>query len=343
MSSDHRRRKGLSRYFEAESGPSDKRYHSSSDVNLPEDISDPHTWRDESTIKRREWLARNKRALLTFLALGLVALIVLLIWFGQLIPQIIFDERVQILVGLLTLISITFLAGIRFHKSRATEFDWLILPYRDRVVRYLGYYSTSENGTPMFIPVKGFTLFGFRANPMTLGDMSTEMARQFAKSDRKADDPAKIRLHSKLVSTAETNFGTVVCQFTEALEPDEFGMETDIEAKPPTLAPEDTMLELKTELEEQTSQNAYLKDQVSMLRDQKKNYKEMALATEKEIENRMINFAERVMAASQGRSTVTQGGGGFQQPYPGGFSPTDGEPDYGGVEDEIEEELNDEF
>ena len=327
----------LSRFteFYGTSASEDKRHHSEGQVQMPGDISDPHTWKDESKIKRREWIGRNKRMLVTLVILGTISTIILIIWFGRLLPQVFANEYVRTAMWYGGIIGATVYLSIRWYRSSIEEFDWLVLIYSDSVKRYLGHYDTTEAGDPAFIPVKGFSMMGLRGNPLTLGDMSTEMARQFSKTDRKADDPAKILLRPSMCSVSNTQYGTVVAQLTSGLEPFETGHETDIVATVPELADKDQMHDLRQELQEQVSENSYLKDQNSMLRDQKQNYKETALAKEGEIQQRMINFARNVLEASQGT-----GGGGYSA---GGMDPYGPEPDFTEMEQEIDEELNDDF
>lgn len=328
----------LDRFTEFFGSTADQRYHSNEGPKMPDEVSDPHEWQDESKIKRREWLARNKRTLVAVSFLGIVVMGILSFWARTFIPQIIHNTYFQVGVYHLVLITVVSVLSIRSYRDKMTRFDWLVLAYGDRTQVYLGYYNTTEEGDPCFVPTKGFSMLGYRSDVLTLGDMSSEMARQFSKTDRKADDPAKIRLHPSMTASAETFLGTITVQLTDGLEPDEFGRETDIEATVPDLADKKQMNDLKVELEEQVKENGYLKDQVSMLRDQQQSYKEMATSRIDELRDRQIDHVERIVHAVQGTS------GGMGMGGVGGTDPMmESEPDYGSMEEEVDEELEDDF
>ena len=313
-----------------------ERYHSESEtVNMPDDVADPHTWKDESAARRREWLARNKRMIVTVSFLGLVVFAILMIYFSRFIPQLFANTYVRVFVGGGLFTATIFLAGARHQRNKLQRVDWLILIYPEGVQRYLGYYSETEDGAPMFIPVKGFTFFGSRSSKFTLGDMSNEMARQFSKGNRKADDPAKIRLHPSMCAVAQTDMGTVVAQLTGELTPDEFGRETDIEATVPELADKDRMADVKEEIEKQVAHNAFLKDQVDMLEQQRDDYKQVAMDTLDEAEERIVGLVGRIEGARNG---VVGGGGGMSGGMGSGMGGP--EPDYGDYNDELEEEFD---
>lgn len=196
-----------------------ERYHHGEYRSL-EDISDPHTWEDETETSWREYIAENKWFVLTSVILGVVGLVVALHLLAKYMPAVLGSTRVQLTTGALALFITGYLYGGKNQRERFLDYDWLVLVTSSGVTVYLGTYREANDGDyGLFTPVAGFSPFGHQSYTYSIGQVSLELAQLASAANWDPDDPAIIRVDPD-IPVSQTDYGTVIGALADGLDLD---------------------------------------------------------------------------------------------------------------------------
>lgn len=260
--------------------------HVAEDFESLDAISDPHTREDETHRGLLGWFGDHP-VVAVFLALFATALIALFgYWAYTLAPGVVTNPLLWQGLGALAILTLSVYYGIQLGLGRLAAMDWLVLLRKNDPGLYVGQHMPAEQGDfPLFVPVKGFTMFGQRAHPYSIGDISYDLARQHSRRNRDPDDPAIIRLDPQYSGVADTAFGTLVVQLSEGLALD-VGNESTLRAKLPGMAEEGRLSDLRRA-------NRELKDEVDALRDDLDSWKRRARNAEERADERQNKVIAR--------------------------------------------------
>lgn len=265
-----------------------RRYQSGEYTEL-EDIADPTTRKDETKTTWREWATKTKTNTIFSAFLVLVG-VGLIVYFSQVL--------IKLSTGLLSnpwfqrfawtgfVAVIAGVFAIRKVLGIVKRYDWLVLPKDNGGVKwYLGFHREGDDTqAPLFVPVKGFTLFGFRGRPYKIVEVSQELAQQYSSSGRDPEDPAVIRMQPEFASARKTWMGTVVTQPTSGLDLDESGNESCLKAEiPQNYASEQALIELSSTVDDLRLEIRDLEDKRDKLRSQRNDWKQDAMKRREEI------------------------------------------------------------
>lgn len=231
------------------SGGRDKRYPDpESEYTPPQEIEDPHTTPDSTSMTISEFITRNSVSILSFLLLGVVVLGLIVVYMGTYFATFFGNIWVQRGMMFVAIASMGYFYGRSSQRAALKQRDVLVIydPDSQEVTRFLGQFKKAEHGEfATFEPIKGFSRWGHNPEHYTLKEISPELA---AKSDRDPSDTARIRLHPKFAATAATNTGRITVQLSAGLVPEPHGDEASLEASLPDIADESTVEEMKDEL-----------------------------------------------------------------------------------------------
>lgn len=303
--------KRLRNLYQLVSNP--KRYHRDQEIDLDESIS-VDEWRDEAKPTLGERLASRRRlfgafALLGFLALGLVAA-----YSQRFLPSLYGNPYVIEAMKWAVVVPIIFILGMKTVRGKLKNIDWLVLFIPKKGARlYVGQKAEDTAGNRTFEPVKGFDILGLKGAPLTLGDLGDDFARNFAKAGRDPSSQATLRVEDSLHSSVDTFLGSVTCALTGGLELDEYGRESDLYTTPPDVADNETYKKLTTTLEQMRDKNSELKDRIDGIKEDRDEWKDMALKKREEIKQEMVDthgelaeagFAPRPQPVERGGSDI---------------------------------------
>lgn len=310
-----------------------KRYHSGDWKEL-EEVSDPSTTEDETATYFREYASEHPFQIGFLLVVGVLLLVYLGFVFTSYGSRLLSNIYVQV-GGLVTAVgALAYLGGRSTQRSDLAGMDWLVLLTSDGVNHYLGYYAEAEtSGEPLFIPAKGFTMFGSRANPYTVADISPELARTFRNLSWDPETPAVIRLDPSLAQTHRTDWGFIVGQISSGLQLDPQGQESNLQTADPDLADEGALQDLTEELEQHQSQIGRLREEKNTLEKALDEARDRLQRSQEEAIDRFVERYRRI----QRRRRVDEEDGDYLPPSeaaPGGVSQQQ--------MDDIDEDLDDE-
>lgn len=244
-------------------------YHSGEYRDL-EEISDPHTWKDETVSTAGEWVSDHPilGALIAIVGLLVLAVLALILQnFGSAILQ---SFWFKLGVGLTATHATVYYVARTGQRKAFEDLDWLVLPTPDGVKRYLGHYRESNQGDhPLFVPVRGFSRLGSRAEPYEIGQLSKELKRSYRAMNRDATDTAVIRLHPSMSRVAQTDTGLTVAQLSGGLSLDPTGRESNLVATLPEIADEGALLDLKEELQSEREHQQFLRKRLADVKEQR--------------------------------------------------------------------------
>lgn len=289
------------------------------EYTAPDDVSDPHTLEDETRTSWRGWMAENKELTALFTILGFVGIVLLTMWGAQLAPGILTNKYLHYgLVGIVATTAI-YLGGVRSALGRLTRFDWLVLVRKRNPTIFLGYHFPSDEADhDIFVPVKGFSLFGHRDHVLTVAEVSSEAARSYENMGRSGDDPATIALHNKFAGVAHTAFGTIVTQPSTGIALNNPRGEALLKAELPDMAEEGQIQDFKDEIQNTLDELRTNRSKVSSWKRRAQNAETEARERREEIIEEFIsNHKEIVPDSYYGKSGDDDGGGGIS-PRPNG-------------------------
>lgn len=251
-------------------GGREKRYPDpDQDFQDPEAHEDPHTTPDSTRMTLGEFLSQNMLYIFSLLVLLLIGAVLLAVYASRYFITTLSNPWVQRLLAGLSILSLGYFYGRAQQRSDLKNRDELVLydPDESTVTRFLGEWQQAANGNhAVFEPIKGFSLLGHRAEPYRISDLSSELVTKY---QRDPEDPVRIRIHPIVAAMKTTNTGRKTVQLTAGLEPDPFGRESNVVATLPTLAGEDTVDDLRHELEQTAREKRKLESENDMLERQR--------------------------------------------------------------------------
>lgn len=280
-----------------------KRYLDSDDdeVNLNE-RADVSEWKDETKPSVTERIKSRKRQALAFGFAGLIALGVVAGWSRTYFPDLYGNPVVQEVTKFGIVAGIVFIWATKWQRGKLESLGILVMliPKQGLAV-YLGKPETDSAGNRVFVPIKGFDLFGLRGRQLKLGEFDAGFAKSFAKQGRDADDPARIRVEDGLAHSKQTAIGTVIGVLTGGLEFDEYGRESDLYTRPPELADEETYRRLTRRLESVSSKVVDLRERVDAVEEERDYWKQKALQDQRSIKQEFKKDHADLLEAGTGR------------------------------------------
>ena len=200
-------------------GPEQQRVDAD-EINEPDEIQDPTTFRDEATPTLKERLKNNKFRLIGSSFLILAALGFTLIQTRRYLPELYTHPATTRGLPLAILLVGAFFAGTKHIRQRLRDLDWLILVYPRTHKLYLGEFKSGEDGTEWFEPSRGFSLLGGTSHHYELAEVSEKLANSAAKKERDPTDPVRIGIpQGGMTRKTGTWFGTVGSVITDQLIP----------------------------------------------------------------------------------------------------------------------------
>ncbi|AUX09287.1 hypothetical protein AArcSl_1658 [Halalkaliarchaeum desulfuricum] len=278
------------------------------EARTPDEEIDLEEWSSTTSIGLGERLKRSARTFATLGLLGVAIIGILWAWGSQLAIGLFSNVVVQAGTVLLGTFATGLLVGIQHQRGVITRSDWLILSTSEGVTPFLGEFHTSEDGTNVFVPYRGFDFLGDRARPLYLRELGEDVARSHAKKGRNPEDPVRIRVDDGMVQVRDTAYGTVVSVISGGLEVDAFGRYSDVFCTPPEQVTAENYRQLKDQLEmylqrdlpKLKRENEMLEQQVENLRDR------LRQSTDEEI-NQFIDRLARVQEVSNPHSNGQSG------------------------------------
>lgn len=267
-----------------------KQYVDEDDAETPAEIQDPHTWRDEASPSFRDKLAAKKYQTLSksFVLLTLTG--ILIGGLRRFFPEIYHSEMARTAAAVVAIVVGTALLTIKWMLNRLENFDWLVLNLPSGIEVYLGEFDSTTEGNPQFLPIRGFTLWGSKANNYELGELSDDFARAFSKQDRSADDPLRMGLPPEIGDKArKTWFGTVISVVSDGVEPDGASREIDVRVWPSSRDHSDTIQGLMGLVRQKDTRIEDLQDDLADMRESRNKYRREAKKTRSEVRQEFIS------------------------------------------------------
>lgn len=259
-------------------GPSEigrKRFHTEDFEDLA-DISDPHTWDDETTTSFRERWRQNKiwYTFLLVLTLFLSAWLVLTIL--KYAPRALDNVVVRVGGSALLILVTGFFFGARNTRNQVQTNDKLVLLGNGEPTHYWGRFRPAEEGDyPLFVPVKGLSFNGSLGEPYTVGDMSYELAKKWNSANRDVSEPVVIRLNPKYAGVSHTEYGTVLTQLSGGLDIVTDGSEENMKVEEPDTAEKDVLQALQREKNRLEDEKRHLENQRESLNRRMEEYRKL--------------------------------------------------------------------
>lgn len=275
-----------------------------SDFQTPQEVENPHTNRDNTKTTKREWIAENKLFVLSLSLLGLAVTIFTLIFFGRYF--ITFLAHPWTHRGLAALVIGGGFYGLG-RSSKGTQMKKmqklnLYNPDTGESTHFIGRYRALEGAThDVFVPFKGLRSFGHEPEAYRIGELSAELVK---KHNHSPEEEAVIRLHPAATAVEMTDRGMEITQLTSGIEPDPFGRDSNLEASLPDIGSDETVLDLKDELEKLEEENHNLQDRNQMLERQRDNAIEEAQQARREVLDEIGDIAEVFQPFATGNGTV---------------------------------------
>lgn len=254
--------------------PSGKRFTTGEYTDL-EDISDPHTTRDETRDPIRKKIRRNWWMLFLGIPLAIISFAIVFTYSRHLYPELVGNRYVQVGVVGITWTAIVAVMADRRRQALFLDYDWLVLYTPTGPVRFLGYLRDGEGDASVFEPVKGFSFFGERGEYYHADEVSTELVETYSKVEFDEDDSARIRLHPEFVQIAHTDLGTLVTQVTAGLEVDQEAKTVTHVATEPNLVEQDVAENLKQMIVEERQERQEMYDQLQKMKRRLEHAKEI--------------------------------------------------------------------
>jgi hypothetical protein len=267
-----------------------EQYPDLDDFNGPQSVADPHTLDDETHSSLLDRIEDNWHVYVSFSLLGLVALILVGIYFGRYFVTVATNPWVQRIVAVLAIFAGGTYLGIQRERTAVEQEHELTLydPNGDAGVTIRCEYRTVDGAPyPVVIPYKGNRgLFGGSPEPYTVGDLSRSLVKAHGHDP---DAPVRIRLHPEMTDIHRTDRGLKVTQATDGLSPDPYGTDANLEASLPETADEETVIKITSLVRKQSEEIEQLKEDKDVLRRQRNEAREMARKTFDEYQQMIDN------------------------------------------------------
>lgn len=288
----------------------DRRFVDEEASNLPEDVSDPRTIRDESQPTLWEKFHSIRWYLFFAASFGIVFLLYLIAIGAAIVPDLLGNVVIQAGIVLLA----TFLTGYglatRSALSRVRDIDWLVLIKPNGVDLYPGEFipSGDDERYHKFQPYRGFSFFGHVKKPLTIGDVNPQIARRWKAARRDLDDPAVIRLDPDFGERTSTEYGQVLAQISNGLNVDTFGRQSFLEAALPDMADESRMDDLRQQIQTERENVRHYRQRAETYRSQRDEALEVAREPILDQVEDFVEIGERIADAGRPRRSESDNG-----------------------------------
>ncbi|QLH83395.1 hypothetical protein [Halosimplex pelagicum] len=223
--------------------------HPSGEIDDPDDLVEPDSWRDQQTPTVGDRLRRNWKSVVALGFIAAVVLGILAVYAGRFLIGALTDPLVQTTLKFGAVLGVGFVLGVRWLFGRIERTDRLVLFTGEGIKRYYGQLDRTNAGVLVFKPYRGWSGLLKRTKHLTLGDLGGDLARAASKAGREDDDPVAIRLDDAITGTHSTDTGSVAASLSAGLKVDKYGKETDLYTAPPDLADGERYDELAQQLE----------------------------------------------------------------------------------------------
>lgn len=305
-------------------------------IDSPHDVDDPTTFENGATPSLKERIQASYVTILTnsllIIGVGVFTIYMTLRYAPGIVESPVVRRGVPIAAIALVLV----LIGAKWMHGVVQRYDWLVLRYPKTVVLYLGDFQTTDDGARVFLPVRGFSLLGTKADHFTLDDVSDSFVQSAPKRDRDPDEPVRIALpqDDKAAPVADTWFGRVGHVVTDGLEPNAAHPHIDYYVTNSANDHETVVDELLDQLEKKTRRIETLEQDLEFEREQKEQYRELAEQTYEEARDEMKDDVVDIMTAQRNPSTLRDDDGSASGPSQNG-SGGDFPDDFEEVVDEV--------
>lgn len=285
-------------------GSQDRRYADPSKNQLPEDVADPTTVRDDSTPPLRERLLQYRWYFFAVTS-ALVVLTLYLIAVGStIVPELLNNPwlRQTLLAGAVG--ATAYVAATKRTIGSNRHIDWLVLDKPGNPGFYPGWYQPADDDEDYakFVPCKGFTLLGHRSKPVTVGEINPDIARQIGAANRDLDDPAVIRLDPEYGAVRSTEYGNILVQISNGLEldnPTGFGEKAIIKASLPSMADKDRVEKLHRTIQDLQDDKEHYEQLSEKYKQQRDRIAEQLSGPIDDLIDKSIERGERIARAGR--------------------------------------------
>lgn len=297
----------------------EQRFVDEDESNVPEDVSNPRTIRDESQPTLWEKFRSIRWYLAIVSAFGVAFLLYLIAIGSAIVPDLLGNIVIQLALSHSIAIAVVYVTATRSATSRLRDIDWLVLIKPTSLELYVGQFvpAADEEQYHKFAPYRGFSFMGHVKNRMTIEDVNPDLARSWKNANRDPDDPAIIRLDPDFGERVATEYGNVLGQLSNGLRVDTFGRMSNLVATLPDLADESRMDDLKQLIESERENVAHYEELAETYRQQRDDVLEKARRPLDEQVDEAISWGERVAEAGRRRS--------WEDEEPGDVPPVDNE------------------
>lgn len=280
-------------------GGDDRRYVDPDDVDAPEDVADPRTIRDETAPSLAERLLAYRWFLFTVSSAVVAALVLALIFGAQVVPDILSNPWLHRGVAGITIFGAGYVLATKRAYGALVGIDRLHVKEDGRARSYPGEYVPGpEDDYDLFIPIKGFSMWGHRKRPLTVEELDADLARRWARANRDPSDPARIRVDDALADLVRTEYGTQVVVHAGGYKADTFGRDAVAAFEEPDRVDQSEYDALGEQLEHVRDENQRLRERYSALLDHTENMREdLRKPVDQLVQERLGEFATFARAA----------------------------------------------
>jgi len=283
-----------------------KRYLSGH-YNSINQIADPDSMEDSTASTVRDYVVNNKLWVLIGGAFVVVSTFLAFRWIATTAGNLLSNPIAQVALLVLVTAGVSYYVGRRHQLAVFTNVDEFTANGPNGPKRFFGEYVTDANGkNERFEVYKGFTRLGNPTEKLTVGDLAAEWARKAEYRGFDADDPAAISLHGQFAKIAHTDFGTMVAQQIDEIEPMDHGGKSVLRATIPDMARESDVPKIRQQLEEAREENQKLETENQTLREQRDEAYEIARKGQDEVIDPFIDRYTRLRSVD-GRNRRRRG------------------------------------
>ncbi|NHX37817.1 MULTISPECIES: hypothetical protein [Halolamina] len=275
-----------------------------------EDISDPETVEDESSVSLREWADRHPAAAVVLGLGSLLAAGLMVRWGARFAIGALRSPWTYATVAALLILGWVYRYGWRRRDSQVTELDELQLKMGGSSKAYKGRHVELPGEANAFIPIKGWSGILSSPKPYRNGEIAAGLGISLDPRRADEDGAAVIRLepgeYGSLVGVSDTEWGgTKIVQETNSITADPGGNYTSLRCTLPEF--DDARVDgLRKQNEQMANDLSDAKEEINVLQRRLQNTRERMNKPIEESVNDRIETHERLSAASRGRPRQQQ-------------------------------------
>lgn len=284
-------------------GSKDRRFVDEDGSDLPEDVSDPKTIRDESTPTLWEKFRSIRWYLLTLLAFFVVLTIYLLAVGSAIVPELLGNVYFQLALTHTVVGGSFYYFATSSTISRLRDVDWLVLIKPSGLEFYPGrrVAASDDERYHKFIIFKGFTWRGHLSQPLSIADLNPDLARRYKNANRNPEDPAVVRLDPDFGEEVRTEYGTIQAQISNGLRVDTFARSANLVATRSDIAEESRVSKLRKQLQAEKRNVEHYKQLADSFEQRRDEAIEKGKEPLVEWLDEIVEFGERIAEAGRPR------------------------------------------